>query len=115
MENRSNAAFAAVPAAGNSSVLQMREDWRLARGAYKELQIAGMPEANLLIVGNPGTIRIVMEMLWLDLREPILTWRPGQRLDLPDVGRAGTLVLHDVHALTASEQRRVLDWLRQTA
>jgi hypothetical protein len=114
MDNRSNAAVHEDSGPGVGSVLQIREEWRLARGAYKELQIAGMPDANLLLVGTPGTIRIIIEMLWLELHEPILTWRPGQRLELPDRGRVGTLVLHDVHALTASEQRRVLDWLDQT-
>jgi hypothetical protein len=73
-----------------------------------------MPRTNLLLVGSPGAVRIVMEMLWLDLREPILTWRPGQPLDLPTPGRASTLVLHDVNELTADEQRRMLDWLDQT-
>jgi hypothetical protein len=56
-----------------------------------------------------------MEMLWLELREPILTWRPGQTLELPTPGRASTLVLHDVNELTANEQRRMLEWLDQTA
>jgi Sigma-54 interaction domain len=115
MENRSNA-FGQLTggAAGASTVLQIREEWRLAREAHKDLQVAGMPRTNLLLVGSPGAVRIVMEMLWLDLREPILTWRPGQPLDLPTPGRASTLVLHDVNELTADEQRRMLDWLDQT-
>ena len=115
MENRSNAfGHHTGGAAGASTVLQIREEWRLAREAHKDLQFAGMPGTNLLLVGSPGAVRIVMEMLWLELREPILTWRPGQTLDLPTPGRASTLVLHDVNELTADEQRRVLDWLDQT-
>ena len=115
MENRSNAfRHHTGGAAGASTVLQIREEWRLAREAHKDLQFAGMPGTNLLLVGSPGAVRIVMEMLWLELREPILTWRPGQPLDLPAPGRASTLVLHDVNELTADEQRRMLDWLDQT-
>jgi hypothetical protein len=115
MDNRSNAfGHHTGGAAGASTVLQIREEWRLAREAHKDLQVVGMPGTNLLLVGAPGAVRIVMEMLWLELREPILTWRPGQTLDLPTPGRASTLVLHDVNELTADEQRCVLDWLDQT-
>jgi len=116
MENRSNAFGQHTGgAAGASTVLQIREEWRLAREAHKDLQVAGMPRTNLLLVGSPGAVRLVMEMLWLELREPILTWRPGQPLDLPTPGHASTLVLHDVNDLTADDQQRVLDWLDQTA
>lgn len=116
MENRSNAfVHHTGGAAGASTVLQIREEWRLAREAHKDLQVAGMPRTNLLLVGSPGAVRIVMEMLWLELREPILTWRPGQPLDLPTPGRASTLVLHDVSDLTKHDQQRVLDWLDETA
>ena len=116
MENRSNAfGHHTGGAASTSTVLQIREEWRLAREAHKDLQVAGMPRTNLLFVGSPGAVRIVMEMLWVELREPILTWRPGQTLDLPTPGRASTLVLHDVNNPTADEQRRMQDWLDQTA
>ena len=115
MENRSNAFGQHTGgAAGASTVLQIREEWRLAREAHKDLQVAGMPRTNLLLVGSPGAVRIVMEMLWLELREPILTWRAGQPLDLPAPGRASTLVLHDVNELTKDDQRRVLEWLDET-
>jgi len=98
-----------------NTVLQIREDWRVAREAHRNLQVAGMPRTNLLLVGNAGAIRIVLEMLWLELREPILTWRPGQRLNLPAPGQASTLVLHDVAQLTHDEQHDLLGWLDQTA
>ena len=112
MENRSNAfVHHTGGATGASTVLQIREEWRLAREAHKDLQVAGMPRTNLLLVGSQGAVRIVMEMLWLELREPILTWRPGQPLDLPTPGRASTLVLHDVNELTKDNQQRVIDWL----
>ena len=111
MENRSNA----VAAAGANSDLQIREDWRLAREAHKELQVVGMPRTNLLLVGTAGAIRFILELLWLELREPILRWRPGQRLELPSPGREATLVLHDVSELTCDDQHHVLRWLDQTA
>jgi sigma-54-interacting transcriptional regulator len=115
MENPSNAVAYAGVATGANTVLQIREEWRLAREAHKDLQIAGMPTTNLLLVGSPGATRIVIEMLWLELREPIRTWRPGEPLELPAVGRASTLVLHDVHELTRDDQSRVIRWLDHTS
>ena len=116
MENRSNLIFdrnGGIP--GPSTILQIREEWQLARQAHKDLQVAGMPQTNLLLIGSPGATRIVMEMLWLELREPIVTWRPDQPLELPAPGRASTLVLHDVDELSHDEQQQVLRWLDETA
>jgi Sigma-54 interaction domain len=115
MENRSNA-FGQLTggAAGASTVLQIREEWRLAREAHTDLQVAGMPRTNLLLIGSTGATRIVMEMLWLELREPIVTWRPGQPLDLPAAGCASTLVLHDINELTQEQQLLLRQWMDQT-
>jgi hypothetical protein len=115
MDNRSNAFAAEGGAANPNSVLQIREDWRLAREAHRDLQTAGMPRTNMLLAGSSGAIRIVLEMLWLELREPMLKWHPGQRLDLPSPGRAKTLILHDVDELTFDDQHRMLRWLDETA
>ena len=114
MENRSKAA-AAGGGAGAYSVLQISEDWRLAREARKDLHIVEMRRTNLLLVGTAGAIRIVLEMLWLKLRHPILRWRPGQPLELPSPGHAATLVLQDVSELTSRDQHSVLCWLDQNA
>jgi hypothetical protein len=115
MDNRSNAFAAGSGSASANSVLQIREDWRLAREAHRDLEIAGMPRTNLFLVGGGGPVRIVLEMLWLELREPIMKWRPGQRLDLPSPGRAATLILNDVGDLSRDDQHRVLGWLDETA
>jgi len=66
-------------------------------------------------VGTAGTIRILLDMLSPQLHEPILTWRPGARLELPSPGLAGTLVLHDADELTPCDQDRLLAWLDRTA
>jgi hypothetical protein len=99
---------------GANSVLQRGEDWRSARKAYDELQLLGLPCANLLLVGADGAIRIVLDMLWLELREPIVRWRPGEQFELPSPGHAATLVLDDVSELTYAEQHSLLRWLEQT-
>jgi hypothetical protein len=114
VEKQSNVSSEAVGGAGTSWALRLGEDWRLAREAHRELQRMGMPRTNLLLLGADGVIPIVLEMVRLELREPILMWRPGQRLELPSSGRAATLVLHDVSALTHDDQHNLLAWLDQT-
>jgi hypothetical protein len=115
MENVSSVSDAVRGGADASAVLHGADDWRLAREAHRELQVAGMPRANLLLVGTGSVIPIVLEMVWLELRGPVVRWRPGQQLDLPSPGRAATLVLQDVGTLTHDDQQRVLRWLDETA
>jgi hypothetical protein len=111
MDYSSNAGVADGYSVGPRPVLQNSEDRILARGAYRELEIVGIQRTNLLLTGTAGTIRILMDMLQPKLREPILTWRPGARLDLPSPGLLGTLVLHDVNELSPCDQDRLLAWL----
>jgi hypothetical protein len=112
MENRPNAVAAA---GGGKPVLQIREDLRVARRAHRDLHVVGMPRTNLLLVGTAGSFRFVLEMLRLELRDPIVQWHPGQPLELPLPGCAATLVLQDVSELTYDDQHRVLRWLDRAA
>jgi hypothetical protein len=75
--------------------------------------LIGMPRVNLLLIGVDGLIWNVLGTLLLDLQEPIVTWCPGQPFMLPPPGRIGTLILHDVGALTYDDQRQLLKWLEQ--
>jgi len=113
MENRPNAVAAA--GGGAKPVLQIREDWRVARQAHRELHVVGISRTNLLLVGTAGAFRFVLEMLRLELRDPIVRWRPGQPLELPVPGCAATLVLQDVSELTYDDQHRMLRWLDRVA
>ena len=115
MKNESNVVGAVQGDAGGEAGGQTRADRRRAREAHKELQLVAMARTNLLLIGTAGVIRIVLGMLWLDLREPVLRWRPGQRLELPSPGRAATLLLQDVNELTCDDQHVVLRWLDETA
>ena len=102
-------------AVGPSPVTQLNDEWRFAREARSDLQIARPQRTNLLLVGPSEAIRLVLEILDLHVREPVLMWRPGQPLELPPRGRAATLVLHDVDRLSAADQYMVLRWLEQPA
>ena len=90
-------------------------DWHLAQTAHEDLRLLGMPRVNLLLVGAGGMTRNVVDMLLRDRDEPLATWKPGEGLLLPPVARGGTVVLHDVGALSHEYQRHLLDWLDNAA
>jgi hypothetical protein len=66
------------------------------------------------VIGERTATRAVLEQLRLGPREMVVTWRPGQALELPPPGRATTLLLHDVDQLTIAAQGAVLRWLDQS-
>jgi hypothetical protein len=109
MENRSNAL------ADGLSTPTPKPQFRRPRlgpsAPRRELQVGVMPRTNVLVVGGSEATRIVLDMLRLDLRGPVLKWRPGQPLELPTRGRAATMVLEDLTRLTDDEQVRILRWL----
>ena len=79
------------------------EDWRLARKT----------RANLLLI-HAAADPNVLEMLRPDPGEPVATWGPGERLELPSDPRPGTIILKEVGALAKDDQRRLLEWLERT-
>jgi hypothetical protein len=90
-------------------------DWRTARASQVYLHLMGTPRVNLLLIGIDGGVWNVLRTLMPDLHEPIATWTAGQRLVLPPVSRTGTLILHDVGALSLDDQRRLLEWSERAA
>jgi hypothetical protein len=65
--------------------------------------------ANTIVVGNEEAALGVWTAVWPSLWKPICWADPG-RLSLPRHA-AGTLILQGAHALSASAQRQVFDWL----
>ena len=65
--------------------------------------------ANTIVVGNEEAALGVWTAVWPSLRKPIC-WVDPDRLTLPRHA-AGTLILQGAHALSASAQRQVFDWL----
>ena len=112
MENRSHA-LADGPALNPTP--QFRKHRRVTPVPRKDLQGGVMPRTNVLVVGSSEATRIVLDMLRLDLRGPVLKWRPGQPLELPTRGRAATMVIEDLTRLSDDEQVRILGWLDQVA
>ena len=84
---------------------QLPDDCRLARAAG----------VNLLVMTSGSTNKNLAELLVAEVAQPIITWRPGEPLMLPQSAQTRTLILHDVGALPLLEQRRLIDWLERDA
>lgn len=91
------------------------EESTLSPETLDDLHMVRVKRTNLLVVGDPAATDAVLDELRLSARESIVSWRPGQPLDLPPPGRATTLLLHDVDQLTVAAQAAVLRWLDQSA
>jgi len=83
---------------------QLPDDCRLARAAG----------VNLLIVVPRGTNGFAA-LLMPELALPVVAWRPGERLMLPQAEKTGTLLLHDVGTLSLTDQRYLVEWLERAA
>jgi Sigma-54 interaction domain len=90
---------------------QSSDDWRRARAAHRSLLLMGMPRVNVMLIGIDGMVWMVLHTLLPDLDQPTAIWCPGDRLVLPSAAQTGTLILHDVGAMSREDQRRLLDWL----
>ena len=91
------------------------EESSLGPETFDDLHMVRLKRTNLLVVGDRAATDMVLNELRLSPREAIVTWRPGQPLDLPPPGRATTLLLRDVDQLTVAAQGAVLRWLDQSA
>jgi hypothetical protein len=111
MENRLRVFAGATKAAGPLDRTSEGNDERLAQEAHEDLMLMGMPRVNVLIRGRESAVRSVLDSLSGNLLEPIASWGPGQRLELPPVEEAGTMILHDVGALRLEDQIHLLEWL----
>jgi hypothetical protein len=69
--------------------------------------------ANTVVVGNEDAALRVWTAVWPTLQKPIY-WVEADRLSLPQQS-AGTLILQGAHALSASAQQRMFDWLDRDA
>ena len=113
MENTTNLVGGTGSMADSS--MPLPRDWRTDRASQVYLHLMGMPRVNLLLVGVDRGVWSVLRTLMPNLHEPISTWSAGQRLVLPPVSRTGTLILHEVGALSLDDQRRLLEWSERAA
>jgi len=90
--------------------------WRHSSAVpWEELSLLRTRHPNVLIAGSGDDTEDALGAMVSTFRAPIASWRPGQPLALPAFAGAQTLVLNDVDALPAADQRRLLDWLEHAA
>jgi sigma-54-interacting transcriptional regulator len=88
---------------------------RLTLLMAEDLRMVRTTRANVLLKGMDGVTDGILDTLRPDLSGPIATWRPGRYLLLPPAAWPGTMILHNVGALTLEEQRRLMVWLQEIA
>lgn len=102
--NSNTAPYSSRPLSGTDSVAPL--------SAAKDLKMAQATHTNVLVVGPNPIVKNVLSMVAPDARRDTAVQCQGGRLQLPQVSsRPAVLVVHDVDALTAAEQRTLLDWL----
>jgi hypothetical protein len=94
--------------------LWLTEPWRRACLAQENLRRMGMPRVNILFIGADDVVWRVLGTS-LSLAAPIVSWRPGEPLQLPDFTGVRTLVIRDLAQMTGTEQVRLLQWLDRAA
>src|SRR3954464_803102 len=85
------------------------DDPHLARMAG-ELSLVGMARLNVMLVGSADMVRVVLQTQVSSLQKPVVSWSPGEPFVLPVVERTGTLILHEVGALSLHDQLQLLEW-----
>jgi hypothetical protein len=78
--------------------------------ATQDLAILRRTRAHALLVGSNCAIDAALAALEGDLRQPIVSWTPSEKLEPPALS-TGTLVVRDVARLAERQQRRLLDWV----
>jgi transcriptional regulator of acetoin/glycerol metabolism len=77
----------------------------------EECGLARTARVNILLVNVSADVQRIVESLLIDRQGVAPIWRPGKPLTLRQVARPRTMILHEVGALKADEQRRLLAWL----
>jgi hypothetical protein len=85
------------------------DDPHLARVA-EELFLLGMARLNVMLVGSPDMVHVVLQTHMPSLHKPVVSWSPGDPFVLPIVERTGTLLLNEVGALSLHDQLQLLEW-----
>jgi sigma-54-interacting transcriptional regulator len=103
-------AEAESPSDVHANGVRLPESWRRACLAQESLRQMGRPRVNTLLIGADDVVWRVLGTS-LNLASPIVSWRPGQPLHLPDFTSVRTLVIRDLALMSGSEQVRLLEWL----
>jgi hypothetical protein len=89
---------------------QPADEWQVARAAEVSRTLRSLPRVNWFLSGVDRIVWQLIEPGLLNLEQPIASWSPGDRLDLPGGMQSGTLILNDVEALPPDDQSRLIAW-----
>lgn len=89
------------------------EEGPQARDSELEWSILLTTRPNILIAGPAGAVEQSLALLMPHLAPPVCYWTSDTLLPTP--GDVKTLVIQNVDALFAEQQRALLSWLAQTA
>lgn len=98
--------------APHASMLPIRDDSRIPPSVQRDLSVARITKANLLLVCSERQVTRLVRLAIPDPQQAaVVTCQNGQLLLPSTAGRPGTLVIRDVDALTPEDQRKLCEWL----
>lgn len=99
-------------ARSHASMLPIRADWNAPASVQRDLSVARLTKANLLLVGADRLVAKVLPFAVPELTQAAISrCKDGSlRLPSPSMG-VSTIVVRDVDALTHGEQRSFREWL----
>ena len=98
--------------APHASMLSIRDDYPIPPSVQRDLSVARITRANILLVGNDRQVSRLVRLAVADFNQAaVVSCRNGQ-LRLPSTSlRAGTIVIRDVDALSSDDQVKLCEWL----
>ena len=98
--------------APHASMLPIRDDCTIPPSVQRDLSVARITRANILLVGNDRQVSRLVRLAVADFNQAaVVSCRNGQ-LRLPSTSlRAGTIVIRDVDALSSDDQVKLCEWL----
>lgn len=98
--------------APHASMLPIRDDFRIPPSVQRDLSVARITRANILLVGSDRQVSRLVRLAVADLSQAaVVSCRNGQLRLPPTSLRAGTIVIRDVDALSSDDQRKLCEWL----
>ena len=97
--------------APHASMLPIRDDSKIPLSVQRDLGVARLTKANLLLVGTEREVTRLVRLVVPDLSHVAMVRCQNGRLMLPSTSFAGTVVIRDVDALTPEDQWKLCEWL----
>jgi hypothetical protein len=93
-------------------MLPIRADSKIPLSVQRDLSVARVTRANLLLVGTERQVTRLVRFAVPDLHQAAVVKCQNGQLLLPSPSlRAGAIVIRDVDVLTPDDQRKLCEWL----